>query len=330
MCAGVRPILFINILFRVFCRNMHDARRELEENGVAVVSSVLTEDECDEYVAQIHEWLTKFGEDFPDNEDSIIHKYRIGHHEVPWNVRLKAKPLFSQLWETDKLLCSTDGMAIGTPPENGKENFFEGTRYNLHYDQSPERTGLHAYQGGVYLEQANEEDWCFAVIEKSHLHFEDFFKAHPPKKEFRELSKAEISWFEDRGCNVKRIPVPKGGIVLWDSRTVHTGARPKRHRKHPRWRYVVFVCMGPAVWASADDMETKKAGYQELRVSPHWPANGAALFPKCRFKADLSAVEDLPEIAKCEEARLLAGDLTYDFEDGRPNGRNKPQMQGRL
>ena len=78
-------------------------------------------------------------------------------------MRLKAKPVFADLWGTEELLTSLDAVAIGRPPEQGQEDFHVADTTWLHLDQGPGRLGLHAYQGAVYLEAANMDDWVFEV-----------------------------------------------------------------------------------------------------------------------------------------------------------------------
>ena len=303
------------ILFR--SPKIEKALRELDEHGVAVIPEVLTEDECDEQVTLVHQWLAKFHPNHPSSINSIVHKYRIGHCETVWACRMKAKPVFSEIFGTDKLLTSFDGMAIGQPPELGDARFkfaqdpnsFDG----LHLDQGPQRKGLHAYQGAVYLEEAEFEDYCFKVIRDSHKHHEDFFQNfHPgPKSEFRKLTKKEVQWYLQRGCKVQRVAVPKGGIVLWDSRTAHAGAPPVINRKNARWRYVSFICMAPAKWAQYKDYVVKKQGYEEMRTSCHWPANGAHLFRRYGVHPGQD-IEEMPAIAKTEEAKKMVGVIPYE------------------
>ena len=71
--------------------------------------------------------------------------------------------MFAQLWGTEELLTSIDAVAIGRPPEQGGEQFHGPDQSWLHIDQGAGRVGLHAYQGGVYLETANLDDWVFEV-----------------------------------------------------------------------------------------------------------------------------------------------------------------------
>ena len=191
----VRILLIKFDLFSIRSPIIEKALRELDEHDVTVIPGVLTEDECDEQVTLVHQWLTKFHPRHPSNINSIIHKYRIGRSETTWMCRMKAKPVFSQIFGTDKLLTSFDEMAICQPPELGDAHFKfiqdANSFYGLHLDEGPRRKGLHAYQGAVYLEEAELKDYCFKVIRDSHKHHEECFKNFPPgaRREFKKLSK---------------------------------------------------------------------------------------------------------------------------------------------
>ncbi len=297
---------------------MSKALKELEEYGVAVVPEVMTEDECDEQITLIHQWLAKFHPNFPSNINSIIHKYKIGHCETAWACRMKAKSVFSEIYGTDKLLASFDGLAMAPPPENGDARFkfvSNGASYDgLHLDQGPRRLGFHAYQGALYMEEAATNDYCFKVIKNSHKYHTEFFDNYKPnpRSEFRKLKEKEVDWYLGHvGCSIERIAVPKGGMVLWDSRTVHAGAPPIRNRENARWRYVSFVCMAPAKWADFIDLAEKKRGYETMRTSNHWPANGAHLFKDYAPVKNKDFLEQ-PDIAKTDEAKRLSGVLPYE------------------
>ncbi|XP_045210096.2 uncharacterized protein LOC123561653 [Mercenaria mercenaria] len=227
--------------------------RELDEYGYTVVPGVISPEECDKYIEQYNQWLTMFNGKWPNSNKGIIRGYNTGHLETTWNIRFKVKAVFSQLWKTEKLMTSFDSVAIGRPPEDGEEPFDDGSSHWLHLDQEACREGLHAYQGAVYLEKACEDDWTLQVMDKSHKVFKKFFEENERaakksnEKQFFRLSKTQVRYFEQSRCKIKRVPVPKGGMVLWDSRLVHANAQPKEGRTNPgRWRYVVFVSMTPA------------------------------------------------------------------------------------
>ena len=301
-------------------------KTDLEERGVAVIPNVISSQDCDQYIEELRSWLATFGEGrFPDNIHSLIHGYGIAHHSAVWKARLKAKAVFAELWDTQKLHSSIDGVAIGRPPEKD-----EDSNGKLHLDQGPSKKGLHAYQGAVHLEECTEEDWCISVIEKSHKLHDEYFSKFPTKSksDFCTLTEPAKKWFSEQGCAITRISVPKGGIVLWDSRTVYASAPPRQGRTNKdKWRFVTFVSMTPAIWSSKEDNEERLHGYQTMRSSRHWSSQGFKLYGV--RKPTKWDIRELQEVAKTTEARLLVGDLEYDFGDGQSNGpKYKPVGNG--
>ena len=119
-------------------------------------------------------------------------------------------------------------------------------------------------------------------------------------------------------------------MVLWDSRTVHDNARPTLGREHSdRWRFVVFVSMTPARWASHKDLAVKQEAYSKLRITTHWSSQGLKMFGDYDEKKnqDIDTINALPDIAKTKQARILFGIEQYDFEDGSPNGHDPPKWR---
>ncbi|KAL4237523.1 hypothetical protein ACF0H5_002237 [Mactra antiquata] len=300
---------------------------ELEEKGYTVVNDVLTTEECNQAIEDFKRWLQYFDGKFPNTYNSIIKNHNSGHFEVTWRLRLKAKPVFAQLWKTDKLLTSFDAISIGRPPEDGAEEFQDVNKYWLHADTTPSKLGLHAYQGALYLEEQTESDWTFQVMEGSHKHLVDLFSNHlNAAKEAKEcgchvdMTKDDVDFFTERGCKVKRVPVQKGGMVLWDSRLIHANARPLKNRKHGgRWRYVTFISMTPAIWANEEDLKIHKEAYQKPTLTTHWSSQGVRLLESQRSPG-IPYPDTVPDIARTDEAMKLSGVLPYDFNDGQPNG----------
>ena len=204
----------------------------------------------------------------------------------------------------------------------------------LHLDQGAQRQGLHAFQGAVYLEETTDTDHCFRVLENSHRYHSSFFEKFPKaaekteRLEFCKLNKTQKSWYKSRGCTQIKVPCPKGGMILWDSRTVHDNCKPEFGRPYKdRWRFVVFVSMTPAVWAKPEDIAKKHEAYEKLLITTHWSSQGIKTFKPYSTKTGERGVtiEELPEIAKTKEVRLLFGVEPYDFDDGQPNGPLEPQ-----
>ena len=295
---------------------------DLKTKGYTVIPEVLTSHECEETIGHYKNWLSQYqGDDWPHSINSLINSYGVGNMHPTWLVRLKSKKVFAQIWKTEKLLTSLDAIAIGRPPENGAEDFHKPGDHWLHLDQSSLREGLHAYQGGAYLEDAEEDDWTLVVMEGSHLMFSDIHHKRGAQRarsvDYYRLLDKEVTEMEDKGCKLQRVAVPKGGIVLWDSRLVHANARPVRGRKTPgRWRYCVFVSMTPAIWASREDLDNKKEALNDTgAMTTHWSSQGIKV-----MKSEDNDVTELPEITRSHDVQLLSGAIPYNFKDGSPNG----------
>ena len=307
-------------------------RRELEELGYTVVENVLSDKECDDYVGEYKTWISQFKDgNWPYTKSSLIFDYNIGNMEATWKIRLKTKRVFAEVWGTDKLLSSIDTVAIGRPPESGDEDFAEDTTHWLHTDQSVARVGLHAYQGVVYLEEADYDDWTFHLMKGSHKYLQEFYDNNPKQAvestvcDYYQLCNEDYDWFKSKGCKTLRVPVPKGGMALWDSRLIHANARPMRGRKHPgRWRFTTFVCMSPAIWATEEDLSDRKEAYENVCMTSHWPSQGVRYSMPDGEHEGIEFPLTLPEVATTAEARRLWGVLPYDYNDGRPNGPEPP------
>jgi hypothetical protein len=174
-------------------------------------------------------------------------------------------------------------------------------------------------------------------LAKSHLYHSELFKNFPngvaktKRLEFYKLSKKQKDFYYKKGCLLESVPVPKGGIVLWDSRTAHDNTPPILWRPNPdRWRFVVFVSMTPAIWASDKNMDFRADAYRRMLLTSHWSSQGLKTFKEYREGKRKRnhvnvSIDYLPDNAKTPEARLLAGVDRYDFKDGNPNGPEAPK-----
>ena len=309
--------------------------QDLEKKGYTVVPNVVSPDDCDSAIRQYQEWLSQFkGGDWPKSFSSIINRYNTGHMAPTWEMRLKTKKVFTQLWKTDKLLTSFDAVSIGRPPEEGKEKFQVPGEHWLHADQQASRLGLHAYQGALYLEDQCEDDWTFQVMEGSHKFLHIFYEHYPDAARESEslgvyyLKADEFEFYKDVGFQLLRVPVPKGGMILWDSRLIHANARPVQNRKHPgRWRYTIFISMTPAIWASAEDIKEHREAYENAMMTSHWSSTDIVSYESLG-RDDITYPVEVPEIGRSDEAKRLSGAIPYDFEDGQPNcGDYRPEWK---
>ena len=219
------------------------------------------------------------------------------------------------------------------------DEYRKKSKDKFHLEQGAWREGLHAYQGAVYLEEQTPEDYCFRVLAKSHLYHSELFQIFPDgvaktkNQDFYKLSTEEKNFYYKKGCTLESVSVPKGGIVLWDSRIVYDNIQPIAKRPNPdRWRLEVFVSMTPAMWASEKDMALKKDAYRRMLLTSHWSSQGLKThkeYKVVKYKKNFVnvSIDTLPDIARTREAKLLAGDERYNFQDGNPNGPDPPKWR---
>ena len=83
-------------------------------------------------------------------------------------------------------------------------------------------------------------------------------------------------------CNDYRIKCPKGSLVLWDSRLIHSGALPLKNRKNKNIRSIVYLCYMPRSLIDNKSinkiLNKRKKAFEELRMTSHWPTK-YKLFP---------------------------------------------------
>ncbi|XP_005103199.1 uncharacterized protein LOC101859953 [Aplysia californica] len=299
-------------------------RDQLESRGWTVVPAVVSEADCDRHQADFRKWLSGFTQ-WPQSRSSMIWRYKSGHLAPAWEVRLAAKDTFAQIWGTTGLLSSMDGIAIGRAPEHSNdEAFWEARQDKFRSEQTAEREGLHAYQGMVNLEHCEADDWTYEVLEGSHKHYDNFMESSQ-QWHCTCLKPEHIAWFEEKGCSRKRVACPKGGMLVCDARLFRANARPTRGRANPgRWRFLIFVCMTPASWATDSDLAVKRKAYENLMLTKHWPSQKIELFRTDIYSKQASDPYPeftLPEVACTGKAKKLAGVMAYSDNEEDPEFR---------
>ena len=266
---------------------------KLYTDGYCVIPNILNEEECDSTINKIWDWLenlntgidrnnqeTWIDDNWPLSFKGIIQHLRVGHEEFVWNIRTHSNVInvFEKIWNTNDLIVSFDAINIMKPYEI--TNHREKKKW-FHIDQSNKKEGLHCVQSFVNLETCTLDDACFSCFPKSHNYHSEmckYFNIDTPK-DWIKLKNEELQWLTDKGCESIRVPVPKGAMLLWDSRVVHCNTPPKAPRPIPRFRYVIYVCMTPKSWCDEINLDKRKKAFYEMRMTTHWP-HDVTLFPK--------------------------------------------------
>lgn len=257
---------------------------DLDDKGYCIIPNTLTTDKCDNYISKIWDWLESLGtnidrEDsatwnhkkWPENYRGIIKHYGIGHEQFVWDIRCEKNVIdvFTKVWNTSDLFVSFDAICVMKPPEiSGK---FTKTHW-IHCDQSFLNSDRISVQGLVNLEETSQEDSTFTLYENSHKYHEEFGNHFNIKQKgnWYKLQKEEVQWLNDKGLNQIRLDIPKGAMLLWDSRLFHANCCAIKGREKPRFRYVIYVAMAPKSFSSNADIKKRQKAFKEQRLTTHW------------------------------------------------------------
>ena len=134
------------------------------------------------YITAIQTWLSTFcnmrldqseswgRNNGPYNLHGIIKSY-IGHTPWLWEIREKCIPIFSQLYGTNNLLCSFDGINISTPKKENK-NW-------LHVDTMRNDMINRCYQSVVNLLPNGPNNGGLCLVSGSHIKLQQYYDNNP-------------------------------------------------------------------------------------------------------------------------------------------------------
>ena len=282
--------------FEKYSTTPENLKKTLELYGVAIIPSVLNQEESSNIYSGIWDFLEYISQNWSipinrNNQDSwkgfydlyplhsmLLKNWYIGHSQVCWDVRqnIKILNIFSHLWncKPQELLSSFDGFSFHLPPEITNRGWFKNNLW-LHVDQSFTDNKFKCVQSWVTAFDINEGDATLAFLEKSHLFHEDFGREFniKDKSNWYKLNDDEKQFFINNECSLKKIKCPKGSLVLWDSRTIHCGIEPLKNRKNPNFRAIIYLCYLPRSLATSKQLEKKIKAFETLRTTSHWPCN---------------------------------------------------------
>lgn len=309
-------------------------RETIEEFGVAIIPSVLSEEECQEMEAGMWNTLETWTQDWDiqirkDNPESwkhikdlypkhsmLIQQFGLGHAQFIWNLRENPKCIepFAQLWncEPENLLVSFDAASFHMPHEITKFGWKKKSWF--HSDQSYIRNNFECVQSWVTAFDVNDNDGTLAIYEgsnKYHKEFAEHFGITDKSDWFKLETDEHKQFYLDRGCVERYIKCPKGSMVFWDSRTIHCGVEPRNTRDQMNFRCVAYLCYMPRALANKKNIAKKLKAFEQLRMTSHWPCN-IKLFPKKPHTYG-APIKDIVELRAPEVNSLGRRLIGYDM-----------------
>lgn len=264
-------------------------------NGYAVVPNVISEQLCDETLSEFHAFHAHAtGQQFTEelyrrdlelkNTHGII-EFPGALSHVDFVNRVRNHPnvlqVFSEIYQTQEPILTGFDRVNYQASANMRKLTTRDRKPWWHVDQGWKSPRFEMVQGYVDLVGSETDEHAgLMVLEKSHLYFEtlvDMQKSGLLKgwqPDWYRLEKGVLEQVYSR-CRMVNVKCPKGGMVLWDSRTVHM-SRPNRHEIDER--FVIYSCGWPRNRLTEKDLQRREEAKRLLRATSAWP-DARCIFP---------------------------------------------------
>jgi hypothetical protein len=120
----------------------------------------------------------------------------------------------------------------------------------MHSDRGRDTTMPAALLTTIVLEDAEFYDHGFVYLSNSHIYHDSFFQTHPKgslefesdneETNYVQLTFDDVEDFERKGCTWRKVAVPKGSVIVWDTRLIHSTCLPFKGRPRPKSRFIVY------------------------------------------------------------------------------------------
>jgi hypothetical protein len=310
--------------------------KDLEELGYCIIPQILPTSETEVLYQRVwREFIEKawpnckmddrsnWKEAFPMHGQYGIFSGPAGQTQVMWDLRQDSRivDVFAQVWNTNDLIVSMDGLSIMCPPEI-REGYFVPWPHvdqaimrrldNVAHNNTPPidfesesslSTKPFTIQGQFLFEDSFDGDGGFYCIPKSHLRFNEFalqLEAIAALEVSRdERRKARIAYIQDffvHGTDesgnpyiMKHITAPRGSLILWDSRTLHWNQHPSKDRPssdNPKVRMVGYLCYVPKARLTNESSALRREAFEKGVSTGHNPTNPELKYTKDHIHQD--------------------------------------------
>lgn len=273
-----------------------DLRAILDEYGVAILENYFEDKYADTVFNSMVKWMVELdigltldtktwkNSNLPMGPRYGMYQSIVSNAPVFWELREKFYPIFSELLGETELITSIDGASIFPTIHSPK-----GKPDWAHIDQTISSDFM-CYQAQFVSSDTTASFVCTPGSHSEHKNL---------------LKKFGISgsgnWYKFTDDNIVelrqifggtyQIPIiaPKGSVIFWDSRTIHSAKYPDI--KENNWRSVFYISMRPKSSHSDESLATIQKAVREGLTTNHW--GGKIFKPVDRFNQKNSKVKTL-------------------------------------
>lgn len=205
----------------------------------------------------------------------LYQNWNAGHSQHVWDIRQNPTivNIFADFWECreEDLTVSFDGFGFLPPPEIIEENWYTPNSEMYHLDQSLHRPYFDGVQAFVTANDIEEGDATLSVYEKSHTYLSEFIEKFGfiTPSNWVVFDDEQKKFFSDR-CKRNDICCPAKSLIIWDSRVVHCGIKPRQGRKHENTRCISFVSYSKKERISSENKKLKNKALRQMITSNHY------------------------------------------------------------
>jgi len=280
---------------KYYVNNLDNLKDTIMKYGIAIIPSILNDDECKEMENEMWNYLEYITKDWNDNFglhnkpinrndkttwkfiDSLTNKniifqfWNIGHSQMCWNNRQNPKivNVFAKFWnvEPTELHVSFDGASFQLCKNNNHKEWF-------HVDHSYNDSTFKNIQSWVTCFDVTSSDASLIILESSNLLHEEVskkFNLNNDLRDYKHLLEEQLDYYLNR-CIKQRIVCPKGSLVIWDSRTVHY-ADYSLINELKNLRCISYLCYKPKNQSSEENNKLRQRAFDNLYTTSHDPLN---------------------------------------------------------
>lgn len=281
---------------------------EYKTNGLVVITDVISDTECDNFMDRIVDSFERLGTGIdkndinktwtvyntpPQTRPGLIQSLMANLQEV-WDIRanLNISKIFELLYtglrnkHITEFIVSGDGINIkpnDQPILNKKSNDWP------HVDQTIKNDIYKCIQGQMVLTNTTAS---FVASPKSHLIFDQLLDKlgidKEDKSNWLKFDKDQVKIAQQLVQQINgqwQIPIlsKKGSFIVWSSTLIHSAKiqdkiePPSLTNKYLGWRGVIYVCYRPKTDFTDKEIAKRINAFKENRTTNHWSTK---IFPK--------------------------------------------------